>query len=325
MTYLAILTDICSQVADPGLDSYKERAKDHFLRALAGMITNDQFSDNDIKGYVKLKTDLVFSANPYNASGLNIFKIIDVICDPQLPNQFSAYFKQFEDLKMLSQITALQPTRSEVIIYQVGANIYALYKTAPGAESLNETDFATHAKWDRTNDIDDTGGNAEYVFTSTQTSTLTQIQANLLIAGAGSKWYKFTYTIDETTPFNGDGVATITTSFALVAKKLNLTPGTHTVYFKSAVAPTNFVISIVSGSDSEGTFSFDDFTLKQMINGSNFNPASDTLIMKYVEDIDGTAWTDSTDLTATPVYFTDNFIRRGIDIASKTLLDEVRL
>ena len=325
MNYLEVLTDICSQVADPDLDTYKERAKDHFLRALAEMITNDQFTNNDIKGYIKLKTDLVFTVNPYDASSLDILKIIDVICDPQLPNQYSAYFKQFTDLKMVSQITALQPTRSEVIIYQVGANIYALYKTVPGAESLDETDFATHAKWNVTNDLVDSGGNAAYTWSANQTSTLTQTQGNLVTPGVGSKWYKFTYTIDETTPFDGDGIATITTAFALVAKTLQLTPGTHTVYFKSAVAPTDFVISIVSGSDTEGTFTIDDVSLKQLIVDSNFNPASDTLIMKYVEDIDGTAWSDSTDLTASPIYFTDNFIRRGIDIASKTLLDEVRL
>ena len=189
MTYLEVLTDICSQVADPDLDAYKDRAKDHFLRALAGMVTSGDYTENDVKGYIKLKTDLIFSANPYDANALNILKIIEVMPNPQVPNDFSAYFKEFEDLKLVSQVAELQPDLTEVFIYQVGINIYAVYNTS----------------------------------------------------------------------------------------------------------------------------------------ASNYTPASDTFYMKYIEDIDGTAWIDSTDLQATPIFFTDNFIRRGINIAAATLLQEVQL
>lgn len=189
MTYLAILTDICSQVADPDLDTYKERAKDHFLRAIAGIITSGEFTDNDIKGYVKLKTNVSFSSNPYDASALNILKVMEIMPDPQTPNDFSSYLKDFSELNLVSQIAELQPDLTEVFVYQVGFEFYAVYKAA----------------------------------------------------------------------------------------------------------------------------------------GSNFTPATDTFYMKYVEDIDGTSWTDSTDLTATPIFMTDNFIRRGINIASITLLEEVSL
>ncbi len=325
MTYLAVLQDIGAQVADPDLDSYKERAKDHFLRALASMITADDFTENDIKGYIKLKTDLIFSTNPYDANALNILKIVDVMTDPLIPVDFSVYVKGFGDMRLLSHIEELRPEATEVFIYQVGINIYAVYRKIPGAESLDEIDFATSFTWADTGDFDVTGGNAAFIWASNTTSTFYQAQGDLLVAGVGSEWYQFTYTIDETTPFDGDGVATITTDFALVAKTLPLTPGTHTVYFKSAVAPTDFKIEVVSGSDTEGTFSFDDVTLKQLVVNSNFNPTSDVLMMKYIEDIDGTAWTDSTDLNATPIFFTDNFIRRGINIAAVTLLEEIRV
>ncbi len=325
MIYLDVLKDIGAQVADPELDSYKKRAKDHFLRALAGMVTAGDYTENDVKGYIKLKTDLIFSTNPYDANALNILKIIGVLPDPLTPNDFSAYFKEFEDLRLVSQIAELRPGIAEVFVYQVGIYIYAVYRKIPGAECLDEIDFATHAKWDRTNDIDDTGGNAEYTWSANQTSTLTQTAANQIVPAVASEWYQFTYTINETTPFDGDGVATITTAYSLVAKTLPLTTGTHTVYFKSAVAPTDFVISIVSGSDTEGQFSFDNVTLKRLVINSNFNPTSDVLTMKYVEDIDGTGWADSADLTATPRFLSDNFIRRGINIAAATLLKEVQL
>jgi len=48
MTYLEVLTDICSRVADPDLDSYKERAKDHFLRAIAMKINAGEYTEYDI-------------------------------------------------------------------------------------------------------------------------------------------------------------------------------------------------------------------------------------------------------------------------------------
>ncbi len=325
MIYLDVLKDIGAQVADPELDSYKERAKDHFLRALVTMVTTGDFTENDVKGYIKIKDDMVFSINPYDANALNILKVIDVMTDPNIPNDFSVYFKKFGDMRLFSQIEELRPQATEVFIYQAGVNIYAVYRKIPGAECLDEIDFTTHAKWAVTNDLVDSGGNAEYTWSANQTSTLTQTAANQIVPAVASEWYQFTYTIAETTPFDGDGVATITTAYSLVAKTLPLTPGTHTVYFKSAVAPTDFVISIVSGSDTEGQFSFDNVTLKRLVVNSNFNPTSDVLMMKYVEDIDGSSWADSADLTASPIYFTDNFIRRGIQIAAKTLLEEVQL
>lgn len=136
------------------------------------------------------------------------------------------------------------------------------------AESLNETDFATHAKWDVTNDLLDTGGNAAYIWSLNQTSTLTQIQANLATAGVDAVWYLFTYTVTVTTAFDGDGAATITTGFASSAVSLDLSVGTHSVYFKSKTTPVDFVISIVSGTDTEGTFEIDDVTLKQITGGN---------------------------------------------------------
>ncbi len=149
------------------------------------------------------------------------------------------------------------------------------------AESLNETAFATHAKWDVTNDLVDSGGNAAYTWSANQTSTLTQIQANLAIAGVDAVWYSFTYTVTVTTPFDGDGAATITTGFAASAVSLDLSVGTHTVYFKSKTTPTDFVISIVSGSDTEGTFEIDDVTLKE-IQGGDVD-ISGTLLIRGID------------------------------------------
>ncbi|NHZ84277.1 MAG: hypothetical protein GWP19_00160 [Planctomycetia bacterium] len=152
------------------------------------------------------------------------------------------------------------------IVYSEG--VIVVDEGTLAAESLSEVDFVTHANWDVTNDFDDTGGNAAFIWSANQTSTLTQIQANLAVAGVGSRWYKFTYTLAVTTAFDGDAAATITTSFALSAVSLEIvTAGTYTIYFKSAVTPTDFVISLVSGTDTEGTISYDDVTLKEITGG----------------------------------------------------------
>ena len=48
--------------------------------------------------------------------------------------------------------------------------------------------------------------------------------------------------------------------------------------------------------------------------------------MKYIEDIDDSAWVDGTDLQAAASFqLSYTFMRTCIDIASKTLLDEVNL
>ena len=188
MTYLEILTDICSRVADPLLDTYKDRAKDHFNRALTNMIVAGEYIDSDIRGYIKLKVNLVFTVNPYDASALRILDVVEIMPTPITATTYSAYYKTFEEMKMVSGISELQPEPTEVFIYMVGISMYAVYSTP-----------------------------------------------------------------------------------------------------------------------------------------SNFTVATDTFYMKYIEIIDSSTWIDATILTGAPYWFSDNFLRRGIEMATKTLLDEVKL
>ena len=161
---------------------------------------------------------------------------------------------------------------------------------ALGSESLAETDFATHAKWDRTNDFDDTGGNAEWTWSANQASTLTQTAANQATAAVASRWYKLVYTVTVTTAPDGDFAMTLTTAYAAAAVTLPFTAATHTVYFKSAAAPTDFVISAVSGDDTEGQFAIDDISLKELQGGDLFvggNVGIGTVSPSEKLDVDG--------------------------------------
>jgi len=330
MTYLEVLTDICSQVADPGLDTYKERAKDHFLRSIAKQISEGNYNENDIPGFIKTKANMKFAGGSEDINSLKVFEILDLYLPPGTDKKVIINFQETSELNKISSIETLQPTINDLFIYREG-NILKAYtkdEITLAGESLDEVDFATHAEWAVTNDLDDTGGNAAFTWSANQTSTLTQLQASLVIAGVADKFYKFTYTIAETTAFDGDGAAIITTAFALTAVDLDLTPGTHTVYFKSAAAPTDFVISIVSGTDTEGTFTIDDVSLKEITAGDYplFVLGTDILTMKYIEDIDDNAWTDATDLQAAANFqLSYTFTRESIRMAAKTLRDEVQL
>jgi len=134
-----------------------------------------------------------------------------------------------------------------------------------GTEVLTETDFATHANWDVTGDLDDSGGNLAFSWTANQTSTATQASGDFNSAMSPSARYRLTYTVAVTTAFDGDGAATLTTGIAAEAVSLPLTAGTHIVEFTSASSPSDFVISIVSGTDTEGVFTIDDVSLKPLI------------------------------------------------------------
>jgi len=132
-----------------------------------------------------------------------------------------------------------------------------------GAESLNETDFTTHADWDTTGDFDDTGGNATYIH-NTGAGTLLQTAANMVIPGVPYGFYKFTYAVSN--PGATGTTVTITTDFAAATVTLPKTLATHTVYFQANSNPGNFVISVTStGAD---TFVIDNFSLKQIQGGS---------------------------------------------------------
>jgi len=130
-----------------------------------------------------------------------------------------------------------------------------------GSESLNETAFTTHAKWDTTGDFNDTAGNAKYTH-NTGVGTLTQTAVNMLVAGAANRFYHKAYTVSG---LSGDVACTITTTFAAEATPLNLTSGAQTTDFLSAAAPGSFVVSCTS--TLPGGVTLDDVSLKPVAGG----------------------------------------------------------
>jgi len=145
--------------------------------------------------------------------------------------------------------------------------LLVLDPTSLSTEVLAEEDFATHATWSVTNDFDDTGGNAAYVWTANQTSTLTQLAASFSTAPLDDRWYRFDYTVVVNTAFDGDGAMQFNSALFDSPVALSLEAGTHTYYFRTDNITQAFVIQIISGTDTEGSYTLDDFTLKEITDG----------------------------------------------------------
>jgi hypothetical protein len=147
-------------------------------------------------------------------------------------------------------------------------NVYMRYPDNPtlysstdtiGTNILAESDFATHVAWDRSNDFDDTGGNAEYTWSANQTSYVRQSAANRLQAGENGAFYTFTYTVNVTTVPNGDFTLTLE-HFCIGSVSLPYTTGTHSVDFYSfgSAQAALFTIQATCTTATQGQFTIDD-------------------------------------------------------------------
>ena len=131
MTYLEVLTDICSRVADPGLDSYKERAKDHFLRAIAMKINAGEYQETDIAGFVKTKATMTFATGVEDINTLKVFKILDFYMPPGTDFDITITFQETPLLNKISALETLQPTAHDLFIYPEGNNLKAYTGATP--------------------------------------------------------------------------------------------------------------------------------------------------------------------------------------------------
>ena len=153
MYYYDILVDICSQIGDPSMDNYKERAKDHFIRAIFTLINSKEFSPEDIPGYYKLKTDVVFSTNPYDSSALKLLKIEKLFLNPAVAKDVTVTYKTINEIAKIANIVELQPTNEDLFIYKVGVNIYAFVNSVASNFTLaSDTIYMAYIE-----DIDNSG------------------------------------------------------------------------------------------------------------------------------------------------------------------------
>jgi hypothetical protein len=148
-------------------------------------------------------------------------------------------------------------------LFQNSCDYEIIDRSTLAAESLTNPNLTGGTDWGDAEDCTLADDEAQWAYSSGNASTLTQAVGDMDIAGIASRWYAFTYTVADVGL--GTEVATITTDFAETATALTLTAGTHTTYFKSAVAPTDFVIT--STLTTGQSFTLDTLTLKEITGG----------------------------------------------------------
>ncbi|MEA2037483.1 MAG: hypothetical protein U9O94_08285 [Nanoarchaeota archaeon] len=128
-------------------------------------------------------------------------------------------------------------------------------------EHLDENTFATHANWDATNDIDDSGGDATWTWVDGAASTLTQVTADQSVNVRDGQTLQLTYTVSITTPVAGDAVD-ISVGTICAKTTLPQTAGTHNVDILTTSAGGDFVITIdPAAGTTAGVLVFDDIYL----------------------------------------------------------------
>ena len=131
-----------------------------------------------------------------------------------------------------------------------------------GTESLTNSNLTAGTSWTQTTDCVLAADAATCTFAAGTASTVQQASGTLAVAGVGSRWYKFVYTVSGLT---GTPTASITTAFASTSTSLTLTAGTQTTYFKSATTPTDFIITTTLTAGQ--AFTLDTFSLKEVQGG----------------------------------------------------------
>ena len=138
-TYLEALTDISSQVNDPDLETYKDRAKAHFIRAINSLIESGNYSENDYQGYIKLITNLALSST-YDASALDFNKIMGIYPSPGGSEVWNVVRKETSEVAKISRNAEMAPTYEDVFWWRIGSNIYAQV-ASPSAITLASDTF----------------------------------------------------------------------------------------------------------------------------------------------------------------------------------------
>jgi len=236
------------------------------------LIDGDLLFEFALKGY---------DGNSLEVGGHLKLRMDGTIGDQQMPTMWEFRTRDSggsnsEETMLLRHDGVLDVTRNDIR----AEGLVIADESTLGAECLSEGTFATHANWDVTNDWDDTGGIARYLYSGAGVSTLTQTQANLATALKPNTWYSFSYTFAVTTEFDGHPEMTISGSPVASVHLLSYYWGvtTQVVNFKTSAAPTDFVITMDPGTASVGNITIDNVSLKEILGGDGY--ISNDLVVK---------------------------------------------
>ena len=154
--------------------------------------------------------------------------------------------------------------RARTKVIQSGRYIQLYGGDNTALEYLNENTFATHTSWTGTNDIVDSGGDAEWTWADAVASTLTQPSDSTVTDIRNGQSLLFTYDVAQSVIVAG-GRVTATITGICASTSLDLTPGTGktvSITTGTAASAADFVLTVKADSDvSAGIIQFDNFYL----------------------------------------------------------------
>ena len=124
--YLDAVKDVGGMINDPDVVAYKARIQLHLLRAMSDLLLAEGFTEADFPDCVKLKTNLVFSSNPYNGSEVNLIRVLEIYPDPLTAGTVRVAIKNQEEWAAISYNSEMSPAYDEVFINQIGNSLKAV-------------------------------------------------------------------------------------------------------------------------------------------------------------------------------------------------------
>jgi hypothetical protein len=162
MLYFDVLQEICAQLNDPDMISLKERAKDHFASALTFLMTDGEYTEDDIPYYYKTVDDAKFTGagNTYDLRPLKVLKILNMYMDPTTPSVSGAEViispKTVEQLSRMKATPQLQPTVYDLFIVRTGNTLTAYIATSSKFTPATDPISLTYVQDIDNSDWDDT-------------------------------------------------------------------------------------------------------------------------------------------------------------------------
>jgi len=131
MTYLRVLQEIGSMVGDPTLIKVKDLARIAFINAIATLVREGKYSEDDIPGFIKAKTDVKFTAGSEDINALRVFKILDFYMPPGTDADVIITYQETPLLNKISALETLQPSMYDLFIYKEGNTLKAYTGATP--------------------------------------------------------------------------------------------------------------------------------------------------------------------------------------------------
>ncbi len=125
-TYLEAVKDVGAMISDPDAVRYKTRIQEHLKRAMSELLKAEGFTEADYPDCEKLKTDLVFSTNPYNAAIDSFIRLIKIYPSPLVSSSVRVALKSSEQIAAVGYNSEMSPGYDEVFINQVNTLLTAV-------------------------------------------------------------------------------------------------------------------------------------------------------------------------------------------------------